>query len=107
MPSLDNSGIPEQYIAISNDITLHKESEDQLKENMVKFQKLNEDSEKSQKKFRVLYDKTPTLLRTITTDGILTDCNEAYLNAFGYTVEEDFGQKCLGPHRKKKFQRNV
>ena len=93
--SLDNAGIPEQYITISSDITLHKENEEKLKENMMKFQKLYEDNEKSQKKFRILYDKTPTLLRTITIDGTITDCNEAYLKTLGYTMDEVIGKNVI------------
>lgn len=104
VPFLDNSGIPEQYVAISSDITLHKENEAQLKENMMKFQKLYEDNEKSQKKFRVLYDKTPTLLRTITMDGIITDCNEAYLKTLGYTMEEVIGKNILEHTAKISFK---
>lgn len=104
IPILDNSGTPEQYITISSDITVHKENEEQLKENMIQFQKLDEDTKKSQKKFRVLYDKTPTLLRTITIDGILTDCNEAYLKTLGYTMDEVMGKNLLEHTAKRSFK---
>ncbi len=92
LPLLDDTSTPEQYIATSIDITAYKENEEQLKDNTEKYQKLNEDNLKSQKKFRVLYDKTPTLLRTITTEGIITDCNESYLKTLGYTRDEIIGK---------------
>src|SRR5206468_1740814 len=45
----------------------------------------------TEKRYRILYEKTPVLLRTITTEGILTDCNESYARALGYTKEEAIG----------------
>ncbi len=45
----------------------------------------------TEQKYRNLYEKTPVLLRTITTEGILTDCNEAYAKALGYTKQEALG----------------
>ncbi len=45
----------------------------------------------TEQKYRTLYEKTPVLLRTITTEGILTDCNEAYANTLGYTKNEAIG----------------
>lgn len=42
-------------------------------------------------KYKNLYEKSPSLLRSITTDGILTDCNEAYAKSLGYAKEEVIG----------------
>jgi PAS domain S-box-containing protein len=104
LPFSNNAGTPEQYVTISIDLTSYKENEEQLKENMEKFQKLNEDNMKSQKKFRVLYDKTPTLLRTITTDGTITDCNESYLKTLGYTREEIIGKNLVDHTARRSFK---
>ena len=67
------------------------ENEKHLKHQLNEFQKSNYLLTIAEKKYRNLYDKTPTLLRTITTEGILTDCNEAYARALGYTKEEAVG----------------
>jgi PAS domain S-box-containing protein len=45
----------------------------------------------TEQKYRNLYEKTPVLLRTITNQGILTDCNDAYAVTLGYTKQEAIG----------------
>ena len=45
----------------------------------------------TEQKYRNLYDRSPNLMRTITTDGIITDCNDAYAKTLGYTKEEAIG----------------
>jgi PAS domain S-box-containing protein len=44
-----------------------------------------------EQRYKTLYEKSPVLLRTITVDGILTECNETYQRALGYTREEAIG----------------
>lgn len=44
-----------------------------------------------EQRYKTLYEKSPVLLRTITVDGILTECNETYRRALGYTREEAIG----------------
>ncbi|NHI03561.1 hypothetical protein DYY67_1356 [Candidatus Nitrosotalea sp. TS] len=60
------------------------------------YKKLKEENDRliaTEKRYRILYDKTPTLLRTVTIDGILTDCNEAYLKSLGYSMDEIIGKQ--------------
>ncbi|HET6458612.1 MAG TPA: PAS domain-containing sensor histidine kinase [Nitrosopumilaceae archaeon] len=45
-----------------------------------------------EQKYRMLYEKSPGLLRSITIEGILMDCNETYARALGYTKEEVIGK---------------
>ena len=46
----------------------------------------------AERKYRALYDKSPSLMRTVGLDGITVNCNEAYLNALGYSKEEAIGK---------------
>ncbi len=68
-----------------------RDNEKYLQQQLSQLQKSNDLLTIAEKKYMNLYDKTPTLLRTITTEGILTDCNEAYAKALGYTKEEAIG----------------
>jgi len=45
-----------------------------------------------EQRYRNLYEKAPGLLRSITTEGILIDCNETYANTLGYTKDEVIGK---------------
>lgn len=65
-----------------------KESEQRLREQYEQLQKINKLHKTSEQKYRNLYQKSPVLLRTIDFDGMLMDCNDAYLQALGYTKEE-------------------
>lgn len=44
------------------------------------------------KKYQDLYDKSPSLNRTINLDGIITNCNMPYVRAFGYEKNEVIGK---------------
>jgi PAS domain S-box-containing protein len=68
-----------------------QENEDQIRKQYDELKKTHEHLTIVEQKYRTLYDKSPTLLRTITTEGILADCNEAYADALGYTREEAIG----------------
>lgn len=46
---------------------------------------------KAEQKYRNLYDNSLDLLRTINLQGIITDCNQTYINTLGYTREETVG----------------
>jgi PAS domain S-box-containing protein len=62
-----------------------------LKEQYEKLEQSHEILTTTQKRYRDLYEKSPSLLRSIATDGILTDCNEAYAKALGYSKGEAIG----------------
>src|SRR5207245_225515 len=63
----------------------------EVKEQLIHLQKSNELLSATERRYRNLYEKTPTLLRTITVEGLLTDCNEAYAKTLGYTKKEAIG----------------
>ena len=44
---------------------------------------------KLESKYRKLYDGSPVMLRTINTDGIIIDCNQAYVSNLGYSTKEE------------------
>ena len=46
----------------------------------------------AEKKYRILYEDLPDLCRTISEDGIIMDCNNAYANSLGYSKEEVIGR---------------
>ena len=68
-----------------------EDHQNEVKEQLMQLQKSNELLRTTERKYRNLYEKTPALLRTITAEGILTDCNETYAKALGYTREEAIG----------------
>ena len=68
-----------------------EEGQKQLQNQVKQLQKTNDLLTITEKRYRILYEKTPVLLRTITVEGILTDCNEAYAKTLGYTKEEAVG----------------
>ncbi|MDE1840867.1 MAG: PAS domain S-box protein [Thaumarchaeota archaeon] len=67
------------------------ELHENIKESNKRLQQSNLQLSSTEKKYKNLYEKSPSLLRSITTDGILTDCNEAYAKSLGYTKEEAIG----------------
>jgi PAS domain S-box-containing protein len=60
----------------------------QLKKQFDELKKANNLLALAEEKYRTLYEKTPVLKRTIDFEGRLTDCNELYTKALGYTKEE-------------------
>jgi len=47
---------------------------------------------RSQKVYQDLYENSPALYRTISTDGIIVNCNKSYAERLGYTKEEIIGK---------------
>src|SRR5437899_718018 len=68
-----------------------EESQQKLQDQVRQLEKANTLLVDAEQKYENLYNKTPTLLRTITIEGILTDCNDSYAKALGYTKEEAIG----------------
>jgi PAS domain S-box-containing protein len=48
--------------------------------------------EESEKKFKLLYEKAPVPYHTLSPDGLITDVNEKWCQAFGYLKEEVRGK---------------
>jgi len=48
--------------------------------------------EESEKKFKLLYEKAPVPYHTLSPKGLITDVNEKWCQAFGYTKEEVCGK---------------
>jgi len=44
---------------------------------------------KLESRYRKLYDGSPIMLRTINTDGIILDCNHAYITILGYMTKDE------------------
>ncbi len=68
-----------------------EEDEAQIRKQYEELKRTHEQISQTEQKYRNLYEKSPSMLRSITTDGILTDCNEAYAKTLGYTKEECVG----------------
>ncbi|TLX94859.1 MAG: PAS domain-containing sensor histidine kinase [Thaumarchaeota archaeon] len=43
-------------------------------------------------KYKNLYEGSPVLQRTVNTDGLIIECNQAYVKTFGHTKEEIIGK---------------
>ncbi|HEX5458129.1 MAG TPA: PAS domain-containing sensor histidine kinase [Candidatus Nitrosotalea sp.] len=52
-------------------------------------------------KYRNIYDSSPVLQRTVNTNGIILECNQAYVKNFGYSKEDVLG-KSLFDHTAEK-----
>ncbi len=79
------------YVFIFESLWAELELYESIKESNKRLQQSNLQLSSTEKKYKNLYEKSPSLLRSITTEGILTDCNEAYAKSLGYTKEEAIG----------------
>jgi PAS domain S-box-containing protein len=79
------------YAFIFESLWAALELHENIKESNKKLVQSNLYLSMAEKKYRNLYDHSPSLLRSITPDGILTDCNDAYAKALGYSKEEAIG----------------
>ncbi len=65
--------------------------------------------EESEKKFKLLYEKAPVPYHTLSPDGFITDVNEKWCQAFGYTKEEVRGKMIfdfISEHEKSTAQKS-
>ncbi len=83
VPILDDGGKPREYISLRVDITQQKNIEEQLKNMIILLSK--------SQKYHNLYENSTDLLRNISEDGIILDCNKAYAEHFGYSKDELIG----------------
>ncbi|HWY34587.1 MAG TPA: PAS domain S-box protein, partial [Nitrosopumilaceae archaeon] len=95
----DENGNISGRTVVLTDLTEIHEVRKKLEHDEARIRAQFEELEKShgllsqmEQKFRALYEKAPGMLRSITTEGILTDCNETYATALGYTKEEVIGK---------------
>jgi len=79
------------YAFIFESLWAELELHENIKESNKRLQQSNLQLSMTEKKYKNLYEKSPSLLRSITPDGILIDCNEAYAKSLGYTKEEAVG----------------
>ncbi|GEM_PF-447542 len=68
-----------------------EENGKQLQSQIVQMRRANLSLAATEQRYRALYEKSPGLLRTISMEGIVIDCNEAYAKALGYTKDEAIG----------------
>ena len=57
-------------------------------------------------KYRNIYEGSPVLQRTVNTNGIILECNQAYVKNFGYSKEDVLG-KSLFDHTAEKSMDNM
>ncbi|VVC06031.1 Methanogenesis regulatory histidine kinase FilI [uncultured archaeon] len=93
------------------DITEINSARRKIQENEIRIRRQLEDLKKSNKllftmeqKYKNLYEKTPALLRSVNTKGIVTDCNEAYTKSLGYSKKEILGMSLLDHTAKKSIK---
>lgn len=53
------------------------------------IEKQYDEIKKLESKYRKLYEGSPVMCRTINKDGIIIDCNQAYLNHLGYSTKDE------------------
>lgn len=68
------------------------------------LQKLMKAVKRNQKKYMDLYEQSPDLYRTINTDGIILDCNNAYAERLGYSKDEIIGKTIFDHSSEKNLQ---
>ena len=83
VPFLDETGNPYEYVSLRVDITSQKNVEEQLKNMLIVLSKTQ--------KYRNVYENSSDLLRSVSENGIILDCNKAYAEHFGYSKDEIIG----------------
>ena len=67
-------------------------------------EQISERLQTSEAKFRNLYENSPDLYRTIDMNGIITDCNNTYAKALGFTKKEVIGTSIFA-HTPEKYMK--
>lgn len=70
-----------EFICMDVDISERKKAEEQL--------------QRSEEKYKFLYEKSPTINLIIGIDGVIKDINEALINKLGYSKDEVIGRDAL------------
>ena len=83
-----------------------EESKINIKNQLVELKRSNLVRLMAEQKYKDLYEKTPALLRSVTVDGIIMDCNEAYARYLGYTKGEVIG-KSIFEHTAEKSNEDL
>lgn len=81
----------------------------ELKAKVEKLQKINRELNRSNKKFKELYEKIPLPYQCLNEDGIIRDVDPAWLDTLGYNPEEVIGKNFTGflhPDWKARFEEN-
>jgi PAS domain S-box-containing protein len=79
------------YASIFESLWSTLELHENIKESNKRLVRSNLQLSLAEKKYRNLYENSPSMLRSITFDGILIDCNKVYAKSLGYTKEEAIG----------------
>ncbi|HJT10081.1 MAG TPA: PAS domain-containing sensor histidine kinase [Candidatus Nitrosotalea sp.] len=89
------------YEIIDNKNEDLEKSRTKLKE---QIQKLMKAIKYNQKRYMDLYEQSPDLYRTINTDGVILDCNNAYAERLGYSKDEIIGKTIFDHSSEKNLQ---
>jgi PAS domain S-box-containing protein len=81
IPLLDDQGIPQYLLGISEDITEGLQAQESLR--------------RSEERYRVLYDDNPSMYFTVAQDGTILSVNRFGAQQLGYLVEELVGQPVI------------
>ncbi len=71
--------------------------------------RIEKNLEESEKKFKLLYEKAPVPYHTLSPEGLITDVNEKWCQAFGYTKDEVRGKfifDFISEHEKASAQKS-
>lgn len=79
------------YASIFESLWSTLELHENIKESNKRLVRSNLQLSLAEKKYRNLYENSPSMLRSITPDGILIDCNKVYAKSLGYEKEEAIG----------------
>jgi PAS domain S-box-containing protein len=79
------------YVSIFESLWSTLELHENIKESNKKLIRSNLQLSMTEKKYKNLYENSPSMLRSINPDGILIDCNKVYAKSLGYSKEEAIG----------------
>jgi PAS domain S-box-containing protein len=82
IPLLDDQGIPQYLLGISEDITERLQAQESLR--------------RSEERYRVLYEDNPSMYFTVARDGTILSVNRFGAQQLGYLVEDLVGQPVIG-----------
>ena len=81
IPLLDDQGIPQYLLGISEDITERLQAQESLR--------------RSEERYRVLYEDNPSMYFTVARDGTILSVNRFGAQQLGYQVEDLVGQPVI------------